>query len=59
MVQEDDLQAVQRLTEACQRVTGELSKVIVGQQAVIEELLVALFAGGHCLLVGCPGWPRR
>ena len=33
----------------------ELGKVIVGQQQVIEELLIALFARGHCLLVGVPG----
>jgi MoxR-like ATPase len=32
-----------------------LSKVIVGQAAVIEELLIALFAGGHCLITGAPG----
>ncbi|MGE0610396.1 MAG: AAA family ATPase [Pirellulales bacterium] len=55
MSQEDDVQAVQKLNEAFQRITRELSKVIVGQQAVIEELLVAMFARGHCLLVGVPG----
>ena len=44
-----------RLNEAYQRVTGELAKVIVGQQQVIEELLMAMFARGHCLLVGVPG----
>ena len=32
-----------------------MGKVIVGQQAVIEELLIAIFARGHCLLVGVPG----
>src|SRR5436305_7906173 len=52
---EDDLQAVQRLSEAYRRITGELGKVIVGQQHVIEELMIALFARGHCLLVGVPG----
>jgi MoxR-like ATPase len=50
-----DEQAVARLNEAYQQITRELSKVIVGQQAVIEELLIALFARGHCLLVGVPG----
>ncbi|MBN1854220.1 MAG: MoxR family ATPase [Pirellulales bacterium] len=55
MTEENDIQAVQRLAEAYHRLTDELSKVIVGQQSVIEELLVALFAGGHCLLVGVPG----
>jgi MoxR-like ATPase len=52
---EDDVQAVHRLNEAYRQITSELSKVIVGQQSVIEELLVAMFARGHCLLVGVPG----
>src|ERR1700723_3287084 len=55
MLHDDDVQAVQRLNDAYQRITHELSKVIVGQQKVIEELLVAMFARGHCLLVGVPG----
>jgi MoxR-like ATPase len=52
---EDDLQAVHRLNEAYQQITRELAKVVVGQQEVIEQLLVAMFARGHCLLVGVPG----
>ena len=55
MLPDDDVQAVQKLNESYHRVTRELSKVIVGQQSVIEELLVAMFACGHCLLVGVPG----
>jgi len=55
MLHEDDVQAVHRLNEAYRRVTEELAKVIVGQQHVIEELLVSMFACGHCLLVGVPG----
>ncbi len=55
MLQDDDLQQVQKLNAAYQRITGELGKVIVGQQQVIEELLISLFARGHCLLVGVPG----
>jgi MoxR-like ATPase len=51
----DDLQAVQKLNEAFRRITAELGKVIVGQHQVIEELLIAMFARGHCLLVGVPG----
>jgi MoxR-like ATPase len=51
----DDLEAVQKLNAAYQRITAELTKVIVGQQQVIEELLIALFARGHSLLVGVPG----
>jgi len=52
---DDDVRRVQELNEAFRRITGELSKVIVGQQQVIEELLIAMFARGHCLLVGVPG----
>jgi MoxR-like ATPase len=51
----DDLAAVERLKDAFAKLKGELSKVIVGQHAVLEELLVAIFARGHCLLIGVPG----
>ena len=36
-------------------ITAEIKKVIVGQEKVIEEILIALFCRGHCLLVGVPG----
>ncbi len=52
---QDDVQAVRRLHEAYGLIREQLERVIVGQQQVIEELLVALFARGHCLLVGVPG----
>ena len=55
MPPDDDIQAVHRLKEAYQQITTELSKVVIGQKQVIEELLVAMFARGHCLLVGVPG----
>src|SRR3974377_1748462 len=55
MLQDNDIQAVQKLNEAYRLVTEQLGRVIVGQQHVIEELLIALFARGHCLLVGGPG----
>jgi hypothetical protein len=54
-----DLKAVETLRVARERILAELRKVIVGQDAVIEQLLTALFANGHVLLVGVPGWPRR
>ncbi len=44
-----------RFGDASRRLRGEIARVIVGQDKVIEELLIALFAGGHCLLVGVPG----
>ncbi|MEK6644062.1 MAG: AAA family ATPase [Planctomycetota bacterium] len=50
-----DLAAAQKLREAYQRLRTELRRTIVGQDEVIEQLLIALFAGGHCLLEGVPG----
>jgi MoxR-like ATPase len=55
MLHDEDVQSVQKLNHAYRRITDELSKVIVGQTKVIEELLIAMFARGHCLLVGVPG----
>ena len=52
---EDDVHAVQRLQDAYHRIGQEISKVIVGQEEVLEQLMIPLFAGGHCLLVGVPG----
>jgi MoxR-like ATPase len=47
--------AIDQLARGRERVLAEIQKVIVGQTHVVDELLVALFAGGHCLLVGVPG----
>jgi MoxR-like ATPase len=55
MLESGDVQAVEQLHQAYRQITGELARVIVGQQAVIEQLLIAMFARGHCLLVGVPG----
>ncbi len=52
---EDDLAAVERLKDAFSSLKSEMAKVIVGQHAVLEELLIAIFARGHCLLIGVPG----
>src|SRR5271155_3658630 len=51
----EELAAVEKLQKAYHDLRSELGKVIVGQEAVIEELLVALFCRGHALLVGVPG----
>ncbi len=51
----DDLVAVDRLKTAFANLKNEMGKVIVGQQEVLEELLIAIFARGHCLLIGVPG----
>ena len=48
-------QAVEQLIAGRDRIRAELSKVIIGQHDVVEQLLIALFAGGHCLITGAPG----
>jgi MoxR-like ATPase len=55
MLESNDLDDIRRLGDAHRRLTAELGKVIVGQTDVIEQLLIAMFARGHCLLVGVPG----
>jgi len=50
-----DEQLVAQLVEAKGRILAEVGKIIVGQRAVVEEMLVALLAGGHCLITGAPG----
>ncbi len=52
---EREREAVTRIADSRDRITTELSKVIVGQQDVIEEMLIALLSGGHCLITGAPG----
>ncbi|MBM4012137.1 MAG: MoxR family ATPase [Planctomycetes bacterium] len=47
--------AIDRLHEARDRILGQLARVIVGQDHVIEQLLICLFSRGHCLLEGVPG----
>ncbi|HSN15212.1 MAG TPA: AAA family ATPase, partial [Anaeromyxobacteraceae bacterium] len=51
----DDLAAVEALAHARRSLLAEIGKRIVGQQEVVDSLLVALFARGHCLFVGVPG----
>jgi len=53
--QSSDKQAVEQIIKGRAQIAAELSKVIIGQHEVIEELLIALFAGGHCLITGAPG----
>ncbi|HLN27623.1 MAG TPA: MoxR family ATPase [Gemmataceae bacterium] len=51
----DDLEAVRRLRDAFDSIRQQLARIIVGQDQVIEELLIALFSRGHCILEGVPG----
>jgi MoxR-like ATPase len=48
-------QVVEQIRGSRERIDAELGKVIVGQADVIEQLLISLFAGGHCLITGAPG----
>ena len=52
---QDDLAAVQKCEQAYNKIRDELSKVIVGQNEVIEQVLIAIFSKGHALLEGVPG----
>ena len=52
---ESERQAVEQIKNARERIGAELAKVIVGQQDVIEHLLIAVLSGGHCLVTGAPG----
>src|SRR3954447_16294403 len=51
----DDLHAVEEIARARAEIIGEVEKRIIGQQAVIDQLLTSLFSRGHCLFVGVPG----
>ena len=51
----DDLELVKELQSAYSRIAIEIRKTIVGQQKIVDELLIALLCGGHVLLVGVPG----
>lgn len=50
-----DTQAIQKLGEARDAIVKELRKTIVGMEDVVDEMMIAIFARGHCLLVGVPG----
>src|SRR6202790_4859320 len=54
-LRQEDLDSVRRLREGFNDIKAQLSRVIVGQDQVIEELLIALFSRGHCILEGVPG----
>ena len=54
-LKEDDVELVEKLHVKYAALKRELSKVIVGQEDVIEQTLIAVFARGHALLVGVPG----
>ncbi len=51
----EDQQKIERLARAVDKIYGELDKKIVGMRVEIEQLLISILSGGHCLLVGVPG----
>ena len=55
LLQEDDVEAIDEIRDAYARLQRELGRVIIGQQSVIEQLSICLFARGHALLMGVPG----
>ncbi|MBV9125118.1 MAG: AAA family ATPase, partial [Planctomycetes bacterium] len=54
-VPESDLQTVEALRSAHRQLRQEMSKAIVGQEEVLDQLLMAIFCRGHALLMGVPG----
>lgn len=51
----DEIQAIDKLIEGREVILKQLKKVIIGQEEVLDQMLMALFGGGHCLLEGVPG----
>ncbi len=51
----DELEAIARLGEARRKLKSEIAKVIIGQEHIVDDLLTAIFARGHCLMIGVPG----
>lgn len=52
---QSDVDAIAELEQARQTLEGQISRLIIGQREIVDSLLIALLAGGHCLLVGVPG----
>ena len=54
-IQIEDKQRAAQLVEACDKIKGQIGRIVVGQDEVIEQLLIAILARDHCLLEGVPG----
>ena len=54
-IEKNDLQAIDKIVQGRAKIKKEIAKIIVGQEEVIDDLLIALFCKGHCLFVGVPG----
>lgn len=55
MNERSEMEMLAKFEEAYRKLKEQITRVIIGQEQVIDELLMALFSGGHCLLVGVPG----
>ncbi len=51
----DDIQLVERLNDSVINIKKEIGKVIIGQDKIIDQLIISLLSKGHCLLIGVPG----
>ncbi|HLG28870.1 MAG TPA: AAA family ATPase, partial [Candidatus Brocadiales bacterium] len=54
-LEESELKSIEEIVRGRDKIKSEIAKVIVGQEEVIDHLLIALFCKGHCLFVGVPG----
>ena len=50
-----DIEAIKQFQQSYKDFKEEIGKVIIGQDEVIKNVLISIFSGGHCLLVGVPG----
>ncbi len=51
----EDVQLVEKLNDSVKKIKSEIGKIIIGQDEIIDQLLISLLSRGHCLLVGVPG----
>jgi len=51
----DNVEAVDALKSSFNKLSNEIKKIIIGQDDVVKEVLISIFSGGHCLLIGVPG----
>ena len=51
----NDVQLIDKFVVSYNTFKEEISKVIIGQEDVVKEVLISIFCNGHCLLVGVPG----
>ena len=51
----EEIQAIDKLMSGKEAILKQMREVIVGQETAIDQILMAFFAGGHCLLEGVPG----